>query len=147
MTSFFLIFADVSNNELASLLERHGIRPTANRVVIAGALAAAGRPVSMGELETELDTIDKSNISRALAAFRAAHMVHVIEDGSDSVRYELCLSDHEHHDSDVHVHFYCERCGKTFCLSDIPIPSVTLPDGWDAQTSNYIVKGICPDCR
>lgn len=142
-----VIFAPVNKSELAALLDEHGVRPTANRLVIADALAAAGRPMSMGELETALDTIDKSNISRTLSAFRSAHMVHVIEDGSDSVRYELCLSGHDHPDSDTHVHFYCERCGKTFCLHDIPVPAVALPQGWEPQTSNYLIKGICPDCR
>ena len=137
----------MDRQEIISMLEHHGVRPTANRIVIAAALASAGRPVSLGELEASLDTIDKSNISRALAAFRSVHMLHVIEDGSDSVRYELCLSGHGHSDTDVHVHFYCERCGKTFCLHEIPIPPVTLPQGWEPQTSNYLVKGICPDCR
>ena len=137
----------MSSKDIESLMERHGVKPTANRIVIAGALAQAGRPVSMGELEAVVDTIDKSNISRALAAFRAAHMVHVIEDGSDSVRYELCLSEHEHSDNDIHVHFYCENCGKTFCLHEIPVPPVALPEGWEAQTVNYLVKGICPDCQ
>lgn len=137
----------MEKKEITELMERHGVKATANRTLIAEALADAGRPISMGELESELDTIDKSNISRTLAAFRAAHLVHVIEDGSDSVRYELCLSEHNHSDSDVHVHFYCERCGKTFCLPDIPVPSVNLPQGWDAETVNYLVKGICPDCR
>jgi len=133
--------------EILNLMERHGVKPTANRIVIASQLASAGRPMSMGELEDAVSTIDKSNISRALAVFRSAHMVHVIEDGSDSVRYELCLSDHEHDDNDVHVHFYCERCGKTFCLHDIPVPPVSLPEGWDSHTVNYLLKGICPDCR
>ena len=132
--------------DISTLLQDHGVRPTANRTVIAAAMARAGRPVSLGELETELDTIDKSNISRTLAAFRAAHLVHVIEDGSDSVRYELCLSGHDGPDTDTHVHFYCERCGKTFCMPDIPIPTVPLPPGWQPESSNYLIKGICPDC-
>ncbi len=137
----------MSNKEILILMERHGVRPTANRMVIASAMAQAGRPLSMGELEAAAGTIDKSNISRALSAFRQAHMVHVIEDGSDSVRYELCMSEHEHSDSDVHVHFYCEQCGKTFCLHDIPVPAVSLPRDWEARTANYLIKGICPDCR
>lgn len=136
----------MDRKEILELMQAHGVRPTANRISIALALAGAGRPMSLGELETELDTIDKSGISRALALFRSGHMVHVIEDGSDSVRYELCLSDGEHEDSDEHVHFYCEKCGKTFCLSDIAIPSVTLPHGWEPSSTNYMIKGTCPDC-
>lgn len=132
--------------EIQELMAAHNVRPTANRISIALALARAGRPMSLGELETDLDTIDKSGISRALALFRANHMVHVLEDGSDSVRYELCHAPSEHEDSDEHVHFYCEKCGKTFCLNDISIPPVALPQGWEPFSTNYMIKGVCPAC-
>ena len=94
---------------LEELLEHHGIKPTANRLLIAGALQDANRPLSLMELETQLETIDKSNVFRALTAFREAHLVHVLEDAGDGVRYELCHSHDEEHDDDVHVHFYCTR--------------------------------------
>ncbi len=136
----------MDSKEILELMQHHGVHPTSNRITIALSLARAGRPVSMKELEDALDTIDKSGISRALAIFRQAHMVHVIEDGSDSVRYELCLSEHGHGGSDEHVHFYCERCGKTFCLTDLPVPRVALTPGWEQQSVNYMIKGVCPDC-
>ena len=132
---------------IAELLQEHGVKPTANRIVIARALAAAGRPMSMTELETELETIDKSNIFRTLQAFREAHLVHVLDDSGDGVRYELCHSHHADEDDDLHVHFYCEKCHRTFCLHGTLIPPVSIPEGFDVQTVNYLLKGICPDCR
>ena len=130
-----------------ALLTEHGIKPTANRIVVAKTLADAQRPLSLSELEYQILSIDKSGIFRALTLFREHHLVHVIEDGGDGVRYELCHS-HNGHDSDddQHVHFYCERCHRTFCLSDTPIPTIVLPDGYQLQSINYMVKGICPDC-
>ena len=132
---------------LLELIEHHGVKPTANRLVIARALAAAGRPMSMTELETLLETIDKSNIFRTLQAFREAHLVHVLEDTGDGVRYELCRSHHDDEDDDLHVHFYCEKCHRTFCLSDIPVPSVSIPEGYEMHSVSYLLKGICKDCR
>ena len=128
------------------LMEHHGVRPTANRILIAGALSRAGRPMSMGELEDALETVDKSVISRTLSLFREQHLVHVIEDGGDGVRYELCHSHHDDHDDDTNVHFHCESCGRTFCLEDIPVPEVAVPDGFKASSVNYMIKGTCPDC-
>ena len=128
------------------LMEHHGVRPTANRILIAGALSRAGRPMSMGELEDALETVDKSVISRTLSLFREQHLVHVIEDGGDGVRYELCHSHHDDHDADTHVQFHCESCGRTFCLEDIPVPEVAVPDGFKASSVNYMIKGTCPDC-
>lgn len=131
---------------LEELLEHHGVKPTANRLLIARALQDANRPLSLMELETQLETIDKSNVFRALTAFREAHLVHVLEDAGDGVRYELCHSHDEEHDDDVHVHFYCTRCHKTYCLEDTPVPSVAVPEGFNPESVSYLVKGICPEC-
>ena len=131
---------------MKKLLENSGIRVTGSRMMVAKALSEAGRPLSMGELEDQLETVDKSVISRTLALFREKHLVHVVSDGGDGVRYELCHS-HGEHDDDVHVHFHCVKCGRTYCLEDIPVPEVELPAGYDGVSASYIVHGICPQCR
>ena len=131
---------------LEELLEHHGVKPTANRLLIARALQDANRPLSLMELEARLETIDKSNVFRALSAFREAHLVHVLEDAGDGVRYELCHSHDEEHDDDVHVHFYCTHCHKTYCLEDTPVPPVKVPEGFSPESVSYLVKGICPEC-
>ena len=71
------------------LLEEHDIKPTANRIVVVEALASSMLPQSLAELERRIQTIDKSNIFRALTLFREHHLVHTIEGGSDGIRYEL----------------------------------------------------------
>ena len=138
----------MNSEECSQLLEAHGVKPTANRIVVVKALAAAERPMSLTELEYKILSIDKSGVFRALTLFREHHLVHVLEDGGDGVRYELCLSHDEHQeDDDQHVHFYCEHCHRTFCLPATPIPPVSLPDGYLMQSINYMVKGLCPECR
>jgi Fur family ferric uptake transcriptional regulator len=149
-----LIFACVLYNYLnvmnsqrcQEILQEHQVKPTANRIVLFKALASAERPLSLAELEQRVITIDKSGIFRALTLFREHGLVHVIDDASGA-RYEVCHS-HDHSvDDDMHVHFYCERCHTTFCLENIPLPGVDLPDGYTMQTANYIIKGICPACH
>lgn len=66
-------------DDYAQMLAKHGIRATANRIVIAEALDRAGRPMSMSELEASIVTIDKSGIYRALAEFYKRQLVHAIE--------------------------------------------------------------------
>ena len=39
-----------------TLMERHGIRPTANRILIANALAKGDGPKTMKELETSISS-------------------------------------------------------------------------------------------
>ena len=128
------------------MLEKHGIRPTSNRIVVLKALAAAMNPSSISDLENKIVTIDKSGIFRSLMLFREHRLVHVLEDGDGGVKYELCLSHDENEDEDMHVHFYCEQCHRLFCLDDMPVPQVDLPEGYSMTTVNYVVKGTCPQC-
>ena len=125
----------------------HGIKPTANRILILRAMLQAHRPLSMAELETALESVDKSIISRTLSSFREHRLLHALEDGGGSVRYEVCHCAEEEADTDRHVHFHCEVCGKTFCFEDRPVPEIAFPDGFEVHNANYIAHGICPDCR
>ena len=129
------------------LLEEHGVKVTPNRLLVARALASAGRPLSLMELEAQLETIDKSAIFRTLGAFKDAHLVHVLEDSGEGVRYELCHSHHDDHDDDVHVHFYCAKCHRTYCLEDTPVPPVRVPEGYEVESVSYLLKGVCPECK
>lgn len=136
----------MNETKCIDLLAAHGIKPTANRIVIVRVLAEMDRPLSLTELEYKIMTIDKSNVFRALSIFKDHHLVHVIEDGGDGVRYELCRSHCQEGDDDVHVHFYCEHCHQTFCMEGTPIPSVPLPAGYVLTSINYMMKGLCPEC-
>ena len=133
--------------DCTQLLEAHGIKPTANRIVVVRELARSLRPATLAELEAKIQTIDKSNIFRALTLFREQHLVHVIEGGSEGVRYELCHSHDDEHDEDIHPHFYCEQCGQTYCLDYTDIPDIKLPAGFEKKSANLMIKGKCPNCH
>lgn len=128
------------------LLREAGIKPTAARILIMRAMSAADHPLSMAEIGDALETVDKSVISRTLALFRAGGLIHVIQDGSESVRYELCRCSHAGDDEDLHTHFHCERCGRTFCLHGLPVPDVQLPQGFTLHAANFVLSGLCPKC-
>lgn len=136
----------MNEDQLIALFKRHGIKPTANRIIVAKALAAEHQPLTMSELEDRIGSIDKSGIFRTLALFKEQRLVHALED-SEGSRYELCHSCNHQEDNDMHVHFHCERCGKTICLEDIPVPEITLPEGYFTESANFMLKGICPKCR
>ena len=133
-------------DKYSQLLEAHGVKPTANRIIIVRALSQAGAPVTMKELEYSILSLDKSSIFRTLTLFREHHLVHTIESGDGGVRYELCKSLADDMDDDEHVHFYCEQCHKTYCLSDTLIPAVPVPGGFMVHSANFILRGICAQC-
>ena len=70
----------MSKADIVKLLEEHGVKATVNRLLVAEALSRSGRPLSMTELETEIESVDKSGIFRSLMTFKDHHLVHAIED-------------------------------------------------------------------
>lgn len=136
----------MKQEECTRLLALHEVKPTANRIVVLRALATSARPLTQAELEERIISIDKSGISRTLTLFRDHHLVHTIEDGSGAMRYELCHSHSGDEDDDLHVHFFCERCHRTFCLDGVPVPTVGVPPGYTVTSAAHIVKGVCPEC-
>lgn len=135
------------SEKITDLLREAGIRPSANRIMVMQVLSSALRPISSLEIETALDTVDHSSISRTLSAFVEAHLVHQIADGSGSMKYELCRSRHcERHD-DQHIHFHCRNCGVTVCLPDSEITPVNLPEGFQAENYSYVITGLCAKCQ
>ena len=137
----------MDSKEYVEMLESHGVKVTANRIVVARELDRSSQPMTMAELERKILTIDKSGIFRVLTLFKAHHLVHVIEDGGGAgARYELCRSRHGDFDDDEHPHFHCEACGRTFCLEDTSVPNVDLPEGFQQATVSLLVRGLCPDC-
>lgn len=137
----------MNQEECALLLQQHDIKPTVNRILVARTLATAGQPLTLAELERRILTVDKSGVFRALVLFREHHLVHILDDVGDGVRYELCHSSHDDVDDDLHVHFFCENCHRTYCLGDIPVPTVPLPEGFCPTSTSFIVKGICCHCK
>lgn len=90
MNWLYLLHIRMTEMREEQLLQAAGIKPTAARILIIRNLDAADHPLSMAEIGDALETVDKSVISRTLALFRTAKLIHIIQDGSDSVRYELC---------------------------------------------------------
>lgn len=131
--------------EAEEILSNKGVKPTANRVLVLRTLMNEEKPVSLSELEDELPYMDKSSIFRTLNLFKEHHVTHEIDDGT-TLKYEACHSEHECSVSDMHTHFHCEVCQQTICLHDIQIPAVQLPEGYETQSINYMIKGVCPKC-
>lgn len=128
------------------LMVKRGIKPTAIRILVLQAMLRANRTVSLLDLENMLDTVDKSSIFRTITLFLSHHLVHSIDDGTGSLKYAVCGDSCSCDVEDLHTHFHCEKCNKTFCFTNIPTPVVNLPKGFTLDSINYVLKGVCPDC-
>ena len=135
------------HDDLAEYFKQKGVRTTANRILVLRALMTATQPMSLNELETTLYPMDKSSISRVLTLFLAHDIVHAFEDGRGLLNYELCGSEGPCDRRDEHIHFYCESCRQSFCMEDLPLPEMVLPEGFTPHSISFVIKGICPHCQ
>ena len=136
----------MSHEEITSRLEQKGIKATANRILVYRELLRSDHPMSLADLEQKLLSMDKSSIFRVLTLFLEHDVVHSFTDGRGVVHYELCHDDGQCHHDDGHLHFYCESCQRSFCLDDVPLPEIVLPEGFVPHSVSFVVKGNCPDC-
>lgn len=136
----------MNNSEIENILTSHGVKPTANRMLVLKELARNTHPINLADLEMLLYPMDKASIFRVLELFSEKDIVHVIEDGSRSLKYELCHGKEHHSFSDQHAHFYCEKCGSVFCLDDVKLPNIDIPKDYKVKSINFMFKGICPNC-
>lgn len=137
------------NKESASyedMLQYRQIKPTAIRLLVLKAMMEHKSAFSLSDMENELDTIDKSTLSRTINLFHEKHLIHSIDDGSGSVKYSVCRNGCECSLDDLHVHFHCNKCGNTYCLKSISIPTVRIPEGFRLENVNFVMKGICANC-
>lgn len=122
------------------------IKPTAIRLLVLRTMMRGDETVSLPELERLLPTVDKSTISRTLSLFLLHRLIHAVDDGTGSVKYAVCADDCDCSLEEEHTHFCCEECHRTFCLTNIAVPIVSLPDGFVLESVNYVLKGLCPEC-
>ncbi len=137
----------MNHQEVVERIEQKGIKPTANRILVYRELAMAEHPMSLSDLEQRLISLDKSSIFRVLTLFLEHDAVHTFSDGRGVLHYELCTSRGTCNHGDSHLHFYCESCQQSFCLEDIPLPTIELPEGFSPHSVSFVIKGECPGCR
>ncbi len=137
----------MTTEEITTKLHHKGIKPTANRILVYKTLAMLDHPASLADIESRQLQMDKSSIFRVLTLFHEHDVVHAFEDGRGILNYELCHSDGACAKNDNHVHFYCESCQRSFCLNDIQLHDILLPEGFHAHSLSFVVKGECAECR
>lgn len=128
------------------LIERN-VKPTAMRQLVLTVLNEQKTALSLAELEQKFEKADRVTLYRTLKTFEDKKVIHAIEDGTGSMKYALCQDTCECNPKDLHVHFHCTECGQTYCLNDIQVPGINLPQNFTLESVNMVVKGLCDECK
>ena len=136
----------MANEETEKKLESKNVKPTAMRTLVYKALADSKKALSLIDLEQKFEKVERSTIFRALKTFEDNLIVHALDDGTGSVKYAVCDNECTCSFNDLHVHFFCTKCGRTRCMKEIPIPKMKLHDGFTYESAQFIINGVCPSC-
>lgn len=136
----------MNDTRLTAILQARSVKPTAMRLLVLDLLAQQEVALSLADLEERFDKVDKVTLYRTLKTFEQHKIIHSIDDGTGSAKYALCSEGCECNPGDLHVHFHCQTCKQTFCLTDYTIPAVNLPHKFVLKEMNMVMKGLCEDC-
>lgn len=131
------------------ILKRNQLSVTGSRKKILELFLASSGALAHGDIEKKTgEKFDRVTVYRTLQTFLEKGIIHTIPTADNSIRYALCKGDctqDAHHDN--HIHFVCSSCGNTICLSDVSIPEVKLPKGFQPLEFQMVVNGICKECQ
>ena len=117
------------------------------RMLIYKFLAENKFAVALTDIENHFAQSDRTTLYRTIKTFEEKGVVHQIDDGTGTSKYALCEEgcncDFE---TDLHLHFHCNICDQTTCLTDHKIPQINIPEGFIAEDANLVLKGICDKC-
>ena len=132
---------------IEELLESKGVRITAMRLLISKFLAGKKVAVTLSDIENAFAKADRTTLYRTLKTFEEKAIVHQIDDGTGITKYAMCEEGCNcEMEQDLHLHFHCNNCGETVCLTEHKIPQIKVPDGFVSENVNLVVKGICDKC-
>mgnify|MGYP003624738360 CR=1 FL=1 len=134
--------------DLEKILKNKNVKPTAMRLLVLQLLKNKDAAVSLTDLEDHFVKSDRTTIYRTLKTFVKNEIAHKIDDGTGITKYALCEEDcHCSIESDLHVHFHCNRCNETICFPENKIPQINVPEGFLTEFISLIVTGICNKCN
>lgn len=121
---------------LKHTLHERGLRCTEPRRCLLQALQSG--PKSHAQL-LEITQLDRVTVYRNLIALQKAGLIYRIHVPGHESLYVLC----ERH-GEKHAHFFCENCGKAFCL---PEGVVQIAEPWGSRVDKVLLLGRCEgDC-
>ena len=135
----------MQDKHLTDHLQEHGVKPTSVRILVWKEACKFHKTFTLQDMEERMPQMDRSSIFRALRLFTEHQLLHEIDDGTGFQKYCVCRCENTKHLN--HIHFSCKKCGRTYCLEEYLIPNITLPDGFEMDEAEYVIKGLCPECH
>ena len=125
-------------------LERTGLEPTINRILVLSAVASEHRPVTASEVHAAIlreHKLNRVTVYRILDLLAEKGAVNRFNSGERAQCY--CVGRD-------HSHFHCTGCGRVQCIAnqDLHFDETAVANALDLAVSHVDLhlEGLCPDC-
>lgn len=137
------------NEDFSNLLKRNNLKITQPRLRVLEIISNKESAISQPELEKIVGKdIDRVTLYRILGSFDEKGILHKVFDLNGTATYAICstrcTADHHH---DQHIHFICSVCNSVYCLDEISIPKISLPQNFALHSIAINAVGLCDKCN
>jgi len=139
----------MSTPDLGELLERKGVRPTRQRLLVLSELAAETDDATAQALWQRLrgrhgGSVGLATVYRTLALLHDNGVIDELSHHGSERCYRLCADGHHHH-------LTCERCHRVVEVDECSlggwVDEVARRHGFVASDHSVEISGVCADCR
>lgn len=121
-----------------------GIPVTAQRLLLLDFFISARKPVSKKEISAHFEnSLDRVTLYRILNKFIQCGIVRKLSNDLGGL-YALAPAESE---ATPHLHFLCDKCHQTYCMREITLNEIKLPEGFLMNNIEYLAHGICASCN
>lgn len=134
-------------NDVATLLQEHGIQITAQRLAVLRAVASYSHITADGvaaAARAEIGAISRQAVYDTLGLLVDKGLIRRIQPVGSPAMYEDRVGDNHHH-------LICRTCGRVVDIECAAgsAPCLTLVDdmGYQIDEIEVVYRGLCPSCR
>ena len=129
------------------VLKRNKLSLTTHRIELLNVLSGCKRAVTEKELEILMKgNCNRTTIYRNLNSLVEKNIVHRIL-SEEAVKFKLVSGKPAFGKKADHLHFECKECNNTFCFEELLVEDFKLPEGFTKIENQFIILGICKNCR
>ena len=114
------------------ILREKGLKKSAQRIAIISILLDKRFPLTESDI----------TFYRTIQTLLEANIIHRITIDNVTARYALNNSPNH-----SHIHFYCKICHSVTCFEDIPLQEYHLPENFEQEECEVLIKGTCNKCK
>ncbi len=137
-------FVFIEIMEANEVLRKHSLKRTSCREGIINTIIRSGEALSEAEIKDRLvGDFDRTTFYRSFKTLEENHILHKIVVDNQLVKYAI---DNTLTQKNTHGHFYCQLCECVLCMDSVSVSMPQLPEGFQAESVELIIKGICKKC-